>query len=125
MRALAALLLVVAAADAVATPYVQPRPPRPIPADVFAQLVDAVKAEDFPDGKIERLRAVSGGKLYLFTSSQAITILELFTFWTDRVTALRLLPLVDGKHAAAVLRYFDAAPEVVRSEARAILGARS
>lgn len=123
MRLLATALLLSVAADTLAMPYVRPRPPRAIPAAVFAELVDTMKAEAFPDAKLERLRAVSGGKLYLFTSGQSITILEFLTFWNDRVTALRLLPPVDAQHAAAVLRYFDAAPATLRSEAGDILRA--
>lgn len=116
-------LLLIVAADATAMPYVQPRPPRPIPADVFAQLFDAMKGESFPDGKLEKLRAITGGKRYLFDSGQAITVLGLFSFWNDRLEALRLLPLVDAASARAVRRYFEPAPDAYRSEAQRILGA--
>jgi hypothetical protein len=124
MRPIVAVLLVAVAADAIAMPYVQPRPPRPVPAEVFAQLVDAMRGESFPDGKLERLRAVSGGKRYLFDSGQAITVLDLFAFWNDRLEALRLLPLVDAASARAVRRYFESAPDAYRSEAQRILGDR-
>lgn len=123
MRPLFAALLLAVAADASAMPYVQPRPPRPIPADVFAQLVDAMTAESFPDGKLEKLRAVAGGKRYLFDGGQAISVLHLFSFWNDRLAALRLLPLVDAASARAVRRYFESAPDGYRSEAQRILGA--
>ena len=124
MRVLAAVLVFSIATSALAVPYVlPPRPPRPIPADVFAQLVDAMKAESFPDGKLERLRTVAGGKRYLLDGAQAITVLDLFAFWNDRLAALRLLSFVDGASAHAVRRYFAAAPDTVRSEAERILGA--
>lgn len=123
MRALVAVLFAVAVGNASAAPYVRPRPPRPITAAELARLVEAVKAESFTDGKLEQVRRAGGGRYFLFTGAQAISVLQLFEFWADRLSALRLLPITGGEDAnAAVLRYFDAAPGVLRDEARRILG---
>lgn len=99
-----------------------PRPPRPIDPVTFDQLLGAVNAEPFADGKLKRISAVAGGKSYLFTSGQVVALLASFTFWIERLAALRLLPLIDYNHALAVLRYFDDAPAIIRSEAKRALG---
>lgn len=122
MRTLvAAIMLTGVATTALAVPHVQPRPPRPIDAATFVQLVDAVKRESFVDGKLEHLRSVAGGKRYLFTGGQVIALLDAFTFWTDRIEALRLLPVLDRNNATIVARYFNSAPPITRTEARRIL----
>lgn len=97
------------------------RPPRPVDAATFDQLLEAVRAEPFTDGKLERVRAVAGGKRYVFTSGQVTALLDAFTYWTDRLEALRLLPVIDRDNAAAVARYFAPAPATTRSEAARIL----
>lgn len=98
-----------------------PHPPRLIDPVTFDQLLGAVKAEPFADGKLERISAVAGGRGYLFTSGQVVELLDAFTFWIDRLAALRLLPLIDYNHALAVLGYFDPAPATIRSEAKRVL----
>jgi hypothetical protein len=123
IRMIAAALLLLFATHALATPARPFRPPRVIDPTALGHLVDAIKAETFTDGKIGRLREVAGGRAYLFTGSQTLTLLPLFTYWTDRVEALRLLSLADPQEAPRVLRYFDPAPELLRSEARTILTA--
>ncbi len=124
MRSLvaAATLVLVLSGSAGAVPFVRRRPPVPIDAATFAQLVEATKAEAFPDGKLAQIRNVAAGRRYLFTGPQIVTLLELFTFWYDRVEALRLTSPSDAQNAAAVLRYFEPAPGLARSEARRILG---
>ncbi len=98
-----------------------PRPPRLIDAGTFDRLLADVRAEPFADGKLERVRAVAGGKVYLFTAGQVIALLDAFAFWDDRLQALRLLPLVDADNAATVYRYFTDAPETVRWDAARVL----
>ncbi len=97
------------------------RSPTPIDAETFQRLWTAVQAEPFADGKLEQLRAVAGGNRYTFAGPQAVALLRGFNFWSDRLQALRLLPVVNFDEAGAVVAYFDSAPALLRSEARRIL----
>jgi hypothetical protein len=115
-----ATALIVCLASSFALGYPRARP-RPIDPTTFTHLIEAIKSEQFADAKLERLRGVAGGKIYLFSTGQMLTVLDLFEFWTERLDALRLLPPIDGKHAAATVRYFDQAPDTIRSEARRVL----
>ncbi len=121
MRGVACLLACVIANASAAASYVRPRPPRAITADELGRLADAVQAEPFADGKLEQLRRVAGGRYLLFSGAQAIGILELFAFWSERLSALRLMPLTGADADQAVLRAFERAPGVIRDEARRIL----
>ena len=121
VRTLAVALCLSAVTQAWAAPYRKLRPPERIDATTFSQLVDAVKAERFSDDKLGRLREVAGGRSYLFSGAQVLTLLPLFVYWLDRTAALRLLPLADREDAPAVLRYFEPAPALVRSEVRTLL----
>jgi hypothetical protein len=105
-----------------ARPWPRPRPPRLLDAASFDRLLNDVRAEPFPDGKLERIRAVAGGKMFVFTGGQVVALLDTFTFWRDRLDALRLLPLVDASNAEIVRRYFEAAPPLYSSEAARVLG---
>lgn len=102
-----------------------PVPPRLISRSAFNRLLTAVKAEPFTDGKLQQVSAVAAGKRYVFTCGQVVTLLGAFDFWTDRLDALRLTPVVDHDNASVVLRYFDDAPATMRTEAQRILGAKS
>lgn len=122
-RAIAAGLLLAAMGSTAQAQYDGwPAPPRPISAAAFQRLLAAVKAESFSDGKPQQVRAVAAGKRYLFAGGQVIAVLDAFGYWTDRLEALRLLPLVDRAGATAVKQSFDAAPATIRSEAGRILG---
>jgi hypothetical protein len=115
-------LLLGAAPRLEAVPWSNMHRPRLIDPTTFDRLLREVRAEPFADGKLERVRVVAGGRVYLFTSGQAIALFDAFAFWDDRLQALRLLPLVDASNAAAVCRYFEPAPPTVRAEAARVLG---
>ncbi len=116
-----ALIALLLWADVHALPASLPRPPRLIDEQTFARLCAAVAAEPSSDGKLELVRAVAAGWRYLFTARHATPLLDAFTFWSDRVAALRLLPLASREEAARLRSYFDAAPEPHRAEARHVL----
>jgi hypothetical protein len=118
------LLLFGLLSPAAAAPATWPRLPHPpvaIDAATFQALLAAVNAESFADGKLERLRAVAGGRSYSFTGRQAVSLLRSFEFWIERVEALRLLPIADREGVDAVLRYFAGAPSTIATEAQRIL----
>jgi hypothetical protein len=81
-----------------------------------------VRSEPFTDGKLERVRAVAGGRAYVFTGGQVVALLDAFVYWNDRLQALRLLPVVDAGNAEIVRRYFEPAPTTIYSEAERVLG---
>jgi hypothetical protein len=105
-----------------ARPWPRPRAPQLIDPATFERLIRDVRSEPFTDGKLGRLRNVAGGGVYVFAGGQVISLLDAFTFWDDRLQALRLLPLVDADNALIVCHYFEQAPELVRSAAARILG---
>jgi len=93
--------------------------PTPIDAAAFEQLVGALKSESFAGGKLDYLRAIHG--LYLFNGAQATEVLGTFDFWNDRLDGLRLILPANSATVGAILRYFEAAPDLYKSEARRIL----
>jgi hypothetical protein len=105
-----------------ARPWPRPHPPRLLEPAAFDRLLSDVRSEPFTDGKLERVRAVAGGRVYVFTGGQVVALLESFTFWADRLQALRLLPNVDTDNAELVRRYFESAPTLIYTEAGRVLG---
>ena len=93
--------------------------PRLIDQERFVQLLAAIDDEKFADGKLTQLRITQG--LYLFSGAQAVAVLGSFEFWNDRLEGLRLILPADSACVGAILRYFEAAPDSYRSEARRIL----
>ena len=123
VRDLALLALVFCVSSpADARPWPRPRPPRLVDESTFDRLLDEVRSEPFTDGKLERVRAVAGGKVYVFTGAQVVALLDAFVYWNDRLQALRLLPLVDAGNAEIVRRQFEAAPTTISAEAERVLG---
>ena len=125
VRALVVVVALSVAATAAAKGNSSVSPPRPIHPAVFARLLEAVRAEPFTDAKLGRLREVEGGRAWLLDAAQASQLLDAFDFWSDRLEALRLMPLVDAAvAAAAVLRFFDPAPDSIRRDAERVLRQR-
>jgi hypothetical protein len=114
------VVVLAGSANASAPSWRRPPPLRPIDGAAFAELLQSLKAEPFPDGKLSSLRATTA-KRYTLTCAQLVTVLDTFQFWGDRVDAVRLVVLDDPAHVDLVLRYFDDAPYFARRDARSAL----